>query len=435
MAPGGGPDIAYRNRRTFLRVHTSKVQSPGKDRNPGIGFGREALNEGSHEWGRNRWWAACRLHRKMVGITAIVGLIVSLSACSDKKADGQSQGSSFQAMMRMAVPVTVASVIEKSVPVEVTTIGNGEAYTTVNVKSQVDGILQQAYFHEGQDVKKGDVLFTIDPRPFQATLNQYQANLAKDEAQLKNAEEQLQRNEQLYRDGIISKDQYDTFRTNAATLEAVVQADRAAIENAQIQLGYCTIRAPIEGRTGAVMVQPGNLVKNNDVTLVTINQISPLYVVFSVPEQYLPEIKREQAQRPLRVEAIIPQDPGHPEWGELTFVNNTVDAATGTIQLKGAFRNTSKRLWPGQFVNVVLVLASQPHAIVVPSQAVQTGQQGHYVYVVKEDRTVQLVPVVPGPTLNGETVIAKGLAPGQTVVTDGQLRLFPGAKIEVKTGL
>ncbi len=393
------------------------------------------MNERSREWGRNRSRAACRPYRKMVGIAAIVGLIVPLSACSDKKADGQSQGNSFQAMMRMAVPVTVASVIEKSVPVEVTTIGNGEAYTTVNVKSQVDGILQQAYFHEGQDVKKGDVLFTIDPRPFQATLTQYQANLAKDEAQLKNAQEQLQRNEQLYRDGIISKDQYDTFRTNAATLEAVVQADRAAIENAQIQLGYCTIRAPIDGRTGAVMVQPGNLVKNNDVTLVTINQISPLYVVFSVPEQYLPEIKREQAQRPLRVEAVIPQDPGHPEWGELTFVNNTVDAATGTIQLKGAFRNTRKRLWPGQFVNVVLVLASQPHAIVVPSQAVQTGQQGHYVYVVKEDRTVQLVPVVPGPTLNGETVIAKGLAPGQTVVTDGQLRLFPGAKIEVKTGL
>lgn len=371
----------------------------------------------------------------MAGLAALLAVIAVLPACSSKDANGQNPQSAAQAMMAQAVPVTVAPVVQKSVPVQVTAIGNGEAYTTVTVKSQVDGIIQEVHFQEGQDVAKGQVLFSIDPRPFQATLQQFQANLARDQAQLQNAQAQLQRNEQLFEQGIISKDQYDTFQTNAAALSATVRADQAAIENAKIQLGYCTIRSPIEGRTGNLMAHAGNLVKNNDATLVTINQISPIYIDFSVPEQYLPEIKREQARRPLRVQAAVPQENGRPETGSLSFINNTVDTATGTILLKGTFQNPQKRLWPGQFVNVVVVLSSQPNAIVVPSQAVQTGQQGHYVFVVKQGNTVGLQPVQPGTTLNGETVINQGLRAGQTVVTDGQLRLFPGAKIEVKQGL
>jgi multidrug efflux system membrane fusion protein len=340
-----------------------------------------------------------------------------------------------EAAVNFAVPVMVAEVIQRTVPVEVRVIGNGEPYSTVVVKSQLDGQLHGAYFQEGQDVNQGDLLFAIDSRPYDSALKQAEANLARDMAQEKNARGQADRAQQLYEGGLISKEQYDQFYTNAGALEAAVRADQAAVEHAKIQLEYCSIRSPLAGRTGKLLVHVGNVVKANDTALLEINQISPLYVNFSVPEQYLREIKEYEARGKLKVEATPPQDAARPEQGLLTFFNNTVDSTTGSILLRATFQNSQKRLWPGQFVNVVLRLTSQPNAVVAPAQAVQTGQAGHYVFVVDSNLNVDSRPVVVGQTIGGETVIDQGLRPGDKVVTDGQLRLFPGAKVEVRKDL
>ncbi len=349
-----------------------------------------------------------------------------LAACSGEPVAPQA------APADSAVPVTIATVTQKTVPVEVRAIGNVEAYSTVSVKAQVAGEVEKAYFKQGQEVKEGDLLFTLDRRPFEATLQQLEANLARDEAQLKNANAQAERMESLYLDGIVSKEQYDTFRTTADALAASVRANEAAVKRAKIDLDYCTIRAPISGRTGDLLVHPGNIVKANETVLVVINQVHPIYVTFSVPEQNLSKIKRFQARRSLEVEALIPDDELPPSKGTLTFINNAVDSSTGTIELKASFRNPDNRLWPGQFVNVALKLTTQPDAVVVPSQAVQTGQSGFYAYVVKPDLTAELRTITPGSVVGGVTVIENGLKPGEKVVTDGQLRLYPGAKMEVK---
>ncbi len=353
------------------------------------------------------------------------------SACSQNSTPGETA----QADMNFAVPVTVATVTQKTVPIEVRVIGNGEAYSTVVVKSQVDGQLHGVYFKEGQDVQEGDLLFAIDPRPFDSALKQSEANLARDLAQEKNAQAQADRAQKLYQDGLISREQFDQFRSNAGALEAAVRADQAAVENVKIQLGYCSIHSPLTGRTGKLLVHQGNIVKANDTALIEINQISPLYVNFSVPEQYLGQIKQYQARGKLKIEAIPPQDESRPEQGLLTFFNNTVDSTTGSILLRGTFQNVEKRLWPGQFVNVVLRLTSRPNSVVAPTQAVQTGQAGHYVFVVGQNLTVDSRPVVAGATIGAETVIDKGLQPGEKVVTDGHLLLFPGAKVELKASL
>lgn len=367
-----------------------------------------------------------------VASLGLLALVLGVSTgCSDRGAESKpAQAGGFP-----VIPVMVGKTVEKTVPVQIQVIGNGEAYSTVQLKSQVDGQVDRVYFTEGQDVKKGDLLFTLDKRPFEASLAQAQANLARDQAQLKNAQGQWQRNAQLFKDGIISKDQYDQFQTNAAAYEATVHADEAAVETAKIQLGYCSIFAPIDGRTGALEIHAGNLVKNNDAALVVINQISPLYVDFSVPEQYLPEIKHYVAAGKLHVQAVPRNDPGPAEDGYVSFVNNTVDTSTGTIVLKGTFTNSTRRLWPGQFLNVVLTLTSHPHTVVAPAQAVQRGQNGQYVFVVKDDQTVELRPVTVGNTVGGETVVSKGLQPGETVVTDGQLLLSPGARVQIKSSL
>jgi multidrug efflux system membrane fusion protein len=352
----------------------------------------------------------------------------------------------------------------------------------------VEGELWKVYFKEGQDVEKDSLLLSIDPRPFEAALrqveanlerdqalvqqaeanltrdlaqvNQAEANLAKDLAQAKNAEEQAKRYAFLVEKGYVAKEQYDQVRTNSESLAATVQADRAAIENTQaalradkaalenaravvrgsraavetarIQLGYCSIRAPISGRTGSLLVQQGNIIKANDVPIVLINQITPIYVTFALPEQNLPEIKKHMIAGALKAEAVIPGDEKSPEPGILTFVDNAVDTATGTIKLKGTFENKAKRLWPGQFVNVVLTLTTQPNAILVPSQAIQTGQEGLYVFVVKPDLTVESRLVAVDRSLDGLTVVTKGIQPGETVVTNGQLRLVTGGKVEIK---
>lgn len=376
----------------------------------------------------------CRSYRRLavapVAVLAVSSWIL-LPGCSRNRA---SADSTEEPPTFPAVPVLIGKVGQKTVSVEERVIGNGEAYSTVQIKSQVDGRVERVYFAEGQDVKKGDLLFTIDKRPFDAALAQAQANLAKDTAQARNAAAQEERNGALFKEGIISNDQFDQFRTNAEASRASVRADQAAVETAKIQLGYCSVYSPIDGRTGSLMIHPGNLVKNNDAVLVVINQISPLYVDFYVPERYLAEIKRYLATGKLRVQATAPTDPDRPEDGYVSFVNNTVDANTGTILLKGTFTNPGRRLWPGQFVNIVLTLTSHPNAVVAPSRAVQTGQNGQYVFVVKKDQTVELRPVVAGNGVGGETVIEKGLQPGETVVTDGQLMLFPGARVQVKSG-
>ncbi len=389
---------------------------------------------------------------------------------------------------RPNIPVNVATVTQKDVPVQLRVIGKVEAYSAVSIRALVEGELWKVYFKEGQDVHKDDLLLSIDPRPFEAALRQAEANLERDQAlvrqaeanltkdlaqvtqaeanlaknlaQARNAEEQGKRYAFLVEKGYVAKEQYDQVRTNSESLTAMVQADRAAIENAQailradqaalenaravvrgsgaavetarIQLGYCSLRAPLSGRTGSLLVQQGNIIKASDVPIVLINQITPIYVTFALPEQNLPEIKKHMMAGALKVEAVIPGDEKPPEQGILTFVDNAVDAATGTIKLKGTFDNQGKRLWPGQFVDVILTLTIRPGAILVPSQAIQTGQEGPYVFVVKSGLTVESRPVAVDRSLDGLTVVAKGLQPGETVVTNGQLQLVGGGKVEIK---
>jgi multidrug efflux system membrane fusion protein len=333
------------------------------------------------------------------------------------------------------VPVTAGHVTQKTVPVEVKTIGNVEAYASVSVKARVGGELQKVHFQEGQEVKKGDLLFTIDPRPYEAALKEYRAKLARDQAILKKARDDAERYGQLIKGDLISREQYDQVMANAQALGATVQADEAAVEHARLQVGYCYIRSPITGRTGSFLINQGNLIKADDEKnpIVVIHQIQPIYVSFAVPEKYFPEIKAAMAQETLPVKAAIAGDESRPVQGNLTFVDNRVDPATGTIRLKGTFRNGAKLLWPGQFVEVSLGLASQPNALVIPAQAVQTGQGEQFVYVVKSDQTVEYRAVMVERIMNGEAVVKKGLAAGEQVVTDGQLRLVPGARVEIKS--
>ncbi len=335
-------------------------------------------------------------------------------------------------MSKRTVPVKIGEVMYQNVPVQINAIGNVEAYNTVSVKSMVGGEVVDVHFREGQDVRQGDLLFLIDPRPFEAALKQAEAQLARDAAQAKNAEEQAKRYSILVQKDYVSRDQYDQLRANADALSAAVEADIANIDNYKLQVDYCTIKSPIDGRVGSVLINEGNIVKANDLPLVTINKITPIYVTFSVPEQHLANIKRFMKEGTLRAEAIIPGDESHPVQGALTFINNAVDTATGTIQLKGTFENRDKRLWPGQFVNVVLTLETQYNAIVMHSAALQTGQQGQYVFVVKSDSTVESRPVTVSRTYGDLAVVAQGVTPGEKVVTDGQLNLIPGVQVELK---
>lgn len=368
---------------------------------------------------------------RILGCVMAASMVALLfTGCSEKKAATHPAFS----LADMVVPVDIGKSTQKNMPVQVTAIGNVEAYSTVTVQTLVNGEIQKAYFREGQDVKKGDLLFSIDPRPFQAALSQAEANLARDKAQFQYAKTEAHQYTELKKEGIVSQIQYQQYTSNADALEAAVRADQAAVENAKIQLSYCSIYSPINGRTGSLLVHPGNIVKSNTTNLVVINQITPIYVDFSVPEQFLPQVKQHDAQGRLRVLAYPSGSGGKPSIGVLTFINNMVDNNTGTIELKGTFANRDRRLWPGQFVNVTLDLTVQKNATVVPSQAVQNGEKGKYVYVVKSNHTVSYRPVTVGATLNGLTIVQKGLNPGETVVTNGQLRLFPGAKVSFKSG-
>lgn len=398
-----------------------------------------------------------RTHPAQCALSVLIGLICLFSAsCADKAAAGRLAAKGMQ-----AVPVTTTAVVRKDVPIEIQAIGNVEAYSTITVKAQVGGQLTSVYFHEGDFVKAGDLLFTIDQRPLEAQLQQMEANVARDTAQLGQAQANLARDvaqaqyaaaqaaryAKLFSEGIISKEQSDQYSTNADAVAQAVSADKAAIEsarasmvaskaaveNARVQLSYTNIRSPLDGRTGNLNVKQGNVVAANSMDLMTINQVQPIYVTFAVPEAHLPDIKKYMAHGQLPVVAA-PENAEAQERGTLTFVDNAVDPTTGTIKLKGTFPNPERRLWPGQFVRVTLRLTTQPNALTVPNQAVQTGQDGPFVYVVKQDRTVEVRPVVPGARVNEDLVIDKGLELGETVVTEGQLRLAPGSKVQMKDG-
>jgi multidrug efflux system membrane fusion protein len=358
-------------------------------------------------------------------LTLIVIITVILGACSSGQ--NNKQGTA------RTVPVTVATAVQKNVPVQLSAIGNVEAYNTVSIRARVGGELQKVFFKEGDEIKEGDTLFLLDPRPYAAALQQAEANVARDLVQAQNADRDAKRYGGLIGQGVVSKEQYDRMRTEADAAAAAVKADRAAVENAKLQLEYCTIRSPISGRTGKLMIQMGNMVKANDETpLIVINQITPLYVSFAVPEKNLPEIKSSRTAGPVKVEAIIPENKAAPIAGELTFIDNAVNITTGTILLKATFANTDRALWPGQFVKVVLTLGTRPNAVVVPSQAIQTSQGGSYVFVIKNDSTAEMRTVIPGAAQNNETIVEKGVQPKEIVVTDGQLQLTTGTAVEIK---
>jgi len=319
-----------------------------------------------------------------------------------------------------SVPVLTAKAVAKTMPVRIEPppVGHIMPILTVTIRPQIGGLIRAVNFSEGQEVKKGDLLFTIDPRPAQATL-------AHDKAQLKNAQIQFDREGKLFADKLISQDEFDTSRAARDTLAATVQAD-------ELNLGYREIRAPIDGRTGGLQFHEGNVVKSPDDVLLTINQIHPIYAAFAVPERFLPAIQKQMRGRTLAVAASFENLAGEPPQGELSFVDNAVDATTGTILLKATFPNTDGKLWPGQFVQLALQLDELTNAVVVPSQAVQNGQNGQFAFVVKADSTVEQRAVKTSVTIKGLTVITSGVSAGETVVTDGQLRLAPGAAVSFK---
>ena len=376
---------------------------------------------------------------------------LALAACSASKAPAPGP--------RPAVPVTIAAAVLESVPIEVRAIGNVEPSAIIQIKSQIAGELLKVHFTEGQVVSQGQLLFEIDPRPYQqallqaeaalardrAMLQQSQANLARDQVQAKTSTTDAARYDQLLKEGIVSQTQQEQARSSASVLDESVRADRAAIDSARAALNsdqaaidkakldieYCSIHSPIAGRAGNLLVDAGNLVKDNaDNPLVIIHQVAPIFVSFGVPEQYLNEVRRNGALGKLPVD-IEPQDtPGKHVRGTLSVIDNTIDKTTGTIRLKAVFPNLDGLLWPGQLVNVTLTLGERLNATVVPSEAVQSGQKGQFLYVVKNDQTVEPRNVKVGMTVDRKVVIDQGVAAGENVVTDGQLLLYPGARIE-----
>ena len=362
------------------------------------------------------------IRRVSIPSRLVLALVVALSAaCSRQKA----------APPPDAVPVRVGTVIQKDVPLQLRNVGTVVPINAIAVRALVGGEIQQVHFREGQDVKKGDLLFTIDPRPYDAALAQAEAALARDRAMWTNADTDVKRYEDLVKKDYVTRQQYDSVRAQAEATQATVRADQAAVERARLDLAYCSIRSPIDGRTGSVMVQVGNVVKANDATLVTINQVAPIYLSFAVPERDLDAIRRHQTSGRLPVDAVDAVSGKTLSRGELTFLDNTVDRTTGTITLKGTFTNADRALWPGEFVNAELTLSTEKNAVVAPPGAVQNGQQGSYAFVVKPDDTVESRPVQIARNAPEGTLIAKGLSPGDRVVTDGQLRLSPGTKVEI----
>ena len=355
----------------------------------------------------------------------LITIVALLAACTGAKQNPAEE----------KVPVTVARVEQKNVPMQIRAIGSVQPVSTVAIRALVGGELTRVWFREGDDVRRGQMLFTIDPRPYAAALLQAQANLARDEANQRNSESEAARYASLVQKDYVTKEDYERMTAGAEAAKATVAADKAAVENSRLQLSYCNIAAPIDGRTGSLMVHAGNVVQSNATNpLVVINQVTPVYVQFSIPESQLDELR---ARGGLGVPvAAAPQGGGAPiASGKLTFIDNAVDTTTGTIMLKALFGNQNRALWPGSFVTVAVTLQERPNAVVVPSQAVQTGQRGQYVYVVKQDSSVEMRPVKVAESVNQQSIIDSGVTPGETVVTDGQLRLTPKSHVDVKNAL
>ena len=356
---------------------------------------------------------------KLLTAIAAGALLVPLG-CSRKGASGPPR-----------VPVTIAHVEQRAVPYEILATGTVEPLHTVSVQSQVTGVLTRVLFREGDDVAAGQTLFEIDPRPFQAALEQAQAALTRDAAQARAAMLDAERYAQLVKQDYVTKSDYEAKQSTAQALEATVRADSAAVASAALNLSWATMRAPLPGRTGRLLVREGNLVRANSDQLVIINQIHPILVRFPVPEQNLPEIQRYRRDRlpvlvsPSKTDTVFSE-------GALTFVDNAVDTTTGTVLLKAEFPNRDNALWPGEFLNVRLQLYLEAKALVVPSQAVMTGQQGTYLFVLNRDGTARAQPVAVERTAGAYAVLAQGVQPGDEVVTDGQLRVVSGAAVEVK---
>lgn len=363
--------------------------------------------------------------RKLSSVPVLIALLFSANGCSQKTAPPPP---------RPPAPVVVSVATQRDVPVILRAIGNVEASEVVTIKSQISGELVKVNFKEGQDVKKGDILFQIDNRSYLAQLKKAEAALARNRVILENARTNYERYRQLVKEGIVTPEQAESYRTAAESADASVASDRAEVENARTQLSYCTITAPTSGRLGILAVHQGNVVKANDMPLVTINKISPVKVLFAIPEKDLADIKRQLAKGKVVVEAEATGAETVKEQGLIDFLDNSVEVASGTIKLKGVFSNAKKRLWPGQLVNVSITMSIRKNAVVVPTQAIQTGQQGQYLLVVKADSTAELRPVTVGPVSNGHTVIEKGLQAGEQVIIDGQVRVIPGTKVEIKSG-
>jgi multidrug efflux system membrane fusion protein len=369
------------------------------------------MNSSTHARVRSRAWA-------IIVPAAVAAVVV---AC----------GGAQRAHVAPPVPVTVARAEQRTMPVTLHAIGHVEPIQTVAVKARIGGELQKVWFVEGDVVRAGATLFTIDPRPYQAAVRQAEAQLAKDQALLQKAVTDVQRYGELVKRDFVTKQDYDQVVANADALRAIVAADQATIDNARLQVGYCTITSPIEGRSGNLNVKAGNLIRADDQPLVTINQIRPIFASFSVPSQYLPAVLKKTAD-PIKVLATIPNSAAPTSAGTLSFVDNNVDPATSTVLLKATFANHDESLWPGQFVDLSVILGEEPNRTVVPAPAVQTGQQGQYVFVVKADDTVEQRLLKVDRMDETDAVVAQGVTPGETVVTDGQLRLVPGAKIVVR---
>lgn len=385
---------------------------------------------------------------ELLFFTSLIVLLLSFSCDrGGSEAKGRPNGAQGE-----GVPVTVARVTTRDVPIRLSAIGNVEAYSTVEIKPQVEGQLSRVYFKEGENVRSGDLLFLIDPRPYENALRQAEANMARNTAMMKNAEQNALRYEDLISKGVVSAQQYDQVKAEFESLKASVNADRSAVANAKLGLEYCSIRSPIDGRIGEILVHEGNTVETRTTLLAVINQTKPVFVNFSVPEHFLVLIREYLADSgELKVYAVVPYtsrkndespagdetaetagiSPGDqtPAEGKLSFIDNKVNETTGTVRLKAVFENADEMLWPGKFVNVSLNLTTQENATIVPARAVQSGQSGDYVYVVKPDSTVESRPVVPGPRVDRDVVITRGLKPGEIVVTEGQLRLAPGMKV------
>lgn len=373
--------------------------------------------------------------RSAIG-SLLLGAAVAASGCSGGEAVSTTPppGGGRGGGQGPAVPVTATAAQQKAVPLDVTAIGTVIAASTVAVRSQITGELMTVGFKEGDEVTQGQVLFTLDKRPFEAALAQAEAQLQKDLAQAANAKAQAARYQDLLQRGIATREQVDQINSQAAALEGTLASDRANIQSARVQLDYATIEAPISGRTGLLQVHKGNLVRANDTApIVSINRITPVYVTFGVPESMLPQFKKYMAAGTIRVEAKAPSDTGAPSVGKIDFIDIAVDTASGTIKVKGTFPNEDRRLTPGQFVNVNVTLTTDPNATVVPTAAVQSGQQGTFVYVIKADKTVELRPVTVARTHGDDSIIASGVKAGETIVTDGQLRLVPGSRVSIKS--